>query len=198
MQGTLLLALDQELRHLDGLVAAYGEPASQRESYLQFKHLAASPASPFHSSPRGFIGAGLNTGIDVMSKVLRVVPEVTGRDRREDLLPIARNSYHLVVNLSMKHIRDFALVMRALEAGTDGSRFNPERFVLRRSASGLSLAIPSLDENPGTPPPGFRSSFGEEDPVVGCPAMTNFDGTPAIRKLWEWHLEIAEEIYRSG
>jgi hypothetical protein len=128
-----------------------------------------------------------------MSKLLRVIPEVAGC---EDNLAVAKNTYYLVVYLSTRHIRDFAVIMRTLEAGTDGIRFNAERFVLRRSPAGLSLAIPELEIETEAPPAGFRSSFGEEDPAVGCPALATFDGISGIRKLWDWHLDIASRIYK--
>jgi len=151
--------------------------------------------------PAAFIRRGSGTAAAIMGGVVNVLPEVYEANGLElnpqELTQTAINSYPLVADLAMRHMYDFGIVLTRLEEGSKFfKRFNSKYFVLKDISSGIQLTITEDAKN-------YDEDIAQElhsrnhigGATIGCPAMVNFNGESAVKKLWNWHLELAEAIY---
>ncbi len=154
-----------------------------------------------HKDVNLFISGGSRTAASVMGSLINILPEVYERNdlelNPESLVSTARNSFSLVADLAMRHIYDFGTVHIRLEEGSKFfKRFNSKYFVLKDISGGRQLTITedakNYDEDIAQV---FHSENYIGGATIGCPAMVNFNGESAVKKLWNWHLELAEAIY---
>ncbi|HSW97121.1 MAG TPA: hypothetical protein VLF89_04825 [Candidatus Saccharimonadales bacterium] len=140
------------------------------------------------------INAGLNTAEKVMTWTLENILEVYQREHRgiELSFPgfktIADNTYPYIAEVAMMHKhrlnqmsydpKDYTLIQSAKGARlqmTEAARMTLEQKVESKEIADIDL----------------RETFG-------CPAMVNFGDGPAIKKLWDWHIDIAELMYQQN
>lgn len=172
-------------------------------TYNRFKQLLETraeldPEIVFLPSLSSLYG-GLQTATFFMSESLRLIHALGDGKSPEELLAIARRSYSLIVNTASMHLEHFihtGTVIHPEKDETDQSRFGD-----------LALSKFALIGEPGSERLGLSpeatleiqrliDEAGKlETPTTGCPALVNFGGGSAIKKLWDWHLELAERIY---
>lgn len=92
---------------------------------------------------------------------------------------------------------DFVAICTRLEEGSIFfKRFDPKYFALKDVRDGKQLVITDSAKAYGQEDVEKLHAFNHTGPAtIGCPAMVNFNGSSAVRKLWDWHIELAETIY---
>lgn len=152
---------------------------------------------------------GLGTATENMTSLLRVIPQVCERELpwqevSPDLLTeIARNSFPFLAKQAMLPMElQFVLNNLSRESQTKYriqplDRFNPWYFTLKDSRQGYRVdIIDSLWEQVE-----YEMAKGRPTGAMvttGCPAMIDVDHTgSAIRKLWDWHIDIAENLFHT-
>lgn len=158
------------------------------------------------------INRGIGTSSQQMSALLELIPGVYGQefpDQQPDtseLITIARNSYYFLVSLASEHLEIFSVKNHVL--GTGGGfldtyyRYKPEYFRIVQTINGKTISlkeparrfIEEYHEN-------FPKDYTGSPEATGCPALIDFkpngkQGGSAIKKLWDWYLELAGETYK--
>lgn len=200
-------------------IQAYSQPIL--EAYKRYKMILDFKNKYIGRSrydPKETVKLALNRGIgtssEQMSALLKVIPEVYSQeypDQQPDtseLISIAKNSYYFIVGLASDHVEVFSEKKHVL--GTGGGpfvfspryRFKPEYFGIIQTVNGPTISLKESAKR-------FIEEFHENLPkdykggseATGCPALVDFraNGKPsgsAIKKLWDWHVELGEEIYK--
>ncbi len=172
-------------------------------TYTRFKQLLETraeldPEIVFLPSLSALYG-GLQTATFFMSESLRLIHALGNGKSPEELLAIARRSYSLIVNTASMHLEHLVHTGAVIHPEKDET--DPNKF------GNLALSKFALIGEPGNERLGINPLASAEileligdtneldTPTTGCPALVNFGGGSAIRKLWDWHLELAERIY---
>lgn len=206
MRDTLLLSMAEELAEVQiGSAPPHLKSVYQRlEQILDYLHTYTPSLRPVKGVAT-FLHGGINTAVDVMSGVLGVIPQVCKReqgriDNPEELLNMARNSYSLIARLAMGHEELIIPGISLLKVGLSPTIFAPfasNLFTIEGDVDNARLAISTKGQEqidhylPQVMDPDILNL----SPTTGCIAMVNFgNGSPA-KQLWDWYLEIAENIY---
>lgn len=160
-----------------------------------------------------FIKAGIGTATDVMSNFVYMIPRIYKRDGRildpEDMKKTAENSFGIVSKLASKHLYQLVGILKVVEeidyddySSQDsyvGDSFNIDYFEIvdYGGKKKLRLKESALNYDLRDIVPKLENRFSGPS-LIGCPAMVRFDkGFPSpIEKLWNWHVELAGEIYK--
>jgi hypothetical protein len=153
------------------------------------------------SGVEDFITGGIGTASTIMAGIIDLIPTVYRLNELKtdpkELAGTAKISYPLISQLAKMHIYDFGAMNGELtDYALQLNSYNPQYFQLTDTAAGKRLTI-----NKSIKPDG--EEFGRlthpenlsGPATIGCPAMVNFDGEPAIKKLWTWVAEIGSHIY---
>lgn len=160
------------------------------------------------------IQRGIGTSAEQMAALLELIPNVYNQeypDQHADaaaLIAIARNSYHFIVGLASDHVEIFSEKKDILGTGggsfffSNKYRFKPDYFTIIQTPKGPTIALKEsvrrfLKEFHDSLPKDYAGSPDE----TRCPALIDFSpngksGGSAIKKLWDWHVELGEEIYK--
>lgn len=166
--------------------------------YKRYKFLLDDPRALVPDGPFNRIETGLMNGLQTMDDVIYDIPPVYGLTHPEDipnldrLMGIARRSYVLVNKLAGYKLQKAGWIgMAWAKVGYSSLKLvgNPEEDY-------LDLNMEALENYP------FRFDYFEDlnvrqGTVIGCPARINFGDGSAIKKLWDWRLEIAELQYKN-
>ncbi len=221
MRDTLGLALLQEISELEALSSksrsgsVVPSSVSAYERFLKIlefrqKYVINRPIS--EANIELTIAEGLGTAVDVMSAALKVIPQVYRSKFPEDdmstavLLEIAGNSYPFIVGMAAQHQNTHDVqrthVGRRVVFSFESFRFFPESFTLAASTNRLRLDFKEevkqdiardADEKLSV----LSADYNDMLITTGCPALVPFNKESGIKKLWDWYLEIAEQIYPS-
>ncbi len=150
---------------------------------------------------------GVGTATKLMAGLLKLIPQ-----KCEEKLPaeqitpallteIARNSAPLVGKLAMLN-GDTLLHLNLLVSGSNNtkeegpffSKLEPWYFMLRKAANGMRIDIDFAPKDLERLMESTRNTG--QIVTAGCPAMVSINGEDSsIKKLWDWHVDIANEIY---
>lgn len=148
-----------------------------------------------------FIGRGINTATEVMSKVLEVIPKVYSNEhpgKSGDLntyMEIAKRSYPLLQFLSREHLKFFSKVSDELRGGWPFSKkervpFFADRFTVS-DQGGLAIKESVVAKVVNRYRDYLEGFVLRGLPAIGCPARYS----TSIKDLWAWHLQIAPVVY---
>ncbi len=147
---------------------------------------------------------GIHTASSTMSGILSLVPNFA--DGHDETIALAENSYPVVTQLAkMQGI----VAVNFIEAPDKDGKvrlplfdYFPHYFEVKErggksfldfSPAGIA-ALRKIERL-------FFQIYKEKglapEPLVTCPALVNFGDGSAIKKMWEWHLDIARQIYPS-
>jgi hypothetical protein len=174
------------------------------EAGMRFSRDRAGNSHPQDTDARACISGGIVTATQVMSRVLEVIPEVSqlgaahyGVDRPQ-LEAVARGSYGLLARLASQGGSIFSVLLRTLSAGGAGVpcsgawRLDARSLVVQRRASRVGLAMADGVEQAALGRVWeVASASANNGPDVGCPAV--YSG--AMRRLWNWHVDVAMTVY---
>lgn len=204
MSGTLNDSFGQEIQSLErGLRNSPTDPIST--VYSRFRSIVTS----CHGTPETWFEGGVSVAVDVMAKVLEVIPRVYQRQFPGQvpdvptLVDIAHNSLPVISGLALEHVIIFNRKTDFLEEspalGWDGV-IDPRHFLITQTKNGPRLIIneasrAELEMRLAHTP---LEGYGANTSKIGCPAL--FSPNPkedsAIEVLWNWHVDIARDIYR--
>lgn len=140
-----------------------------------------------------FFKVGVVAATQIAIKTLRIIPEVCKEfNLNADsnmLSKIASNSYPMLARYAMLDEESFQLT-GLYATKPDDFWFNPKQFVLVDSPSGLRLEFSDEVVNEVLTNK-HNETTRKNINRTGCPAMVNFGDGSAMRKLWDWHVEIA-------
>lgn len=202
MRDTLYVALMEEMQDLrSGNASPQLTPALNRADRI-VQHVS-SVLLRLNQTTEATIAGGITTASDFMAGLLGVIPAVGELEDTDHLLQIAANSYPLVGRIAMEHAEVIVPLMRVLRGR--GSfipllPFEPKIFRIEDESDRPRLELSPmgqelLDEiRTGIDYEHLESGM-MQSVTAGCPAMVNFNGGSAIRKMWYWHVEIAREVY---
>jgi hypothetical protein len=209
---TLERAVTEELAFIPSVTNPDGEMAPVQSVFKRYKDLSAFRKKYITEDLEDeftmiYNGSG-TAGIEMVGviDVLPKVYEIKGlQPVAEELTQTVANSFPLIAYLAMQHIYDFG------EIETKKNRsfrldnfeyvpdFDPYAFRLVETKKGKQLTLSPNLGSQDAPDSALleksRSTLLMGPDIIGCPAMVNFDGTSAIRKLWDWNVEIAEAVY---
>lgn len=199
--GTLV---DQEIREIES-----GRSSPPIESvYKRLKELVSLVHSNIDSpvvwrrykNVETFIKSGFNFAAVVMGGLTEVIIRVDGNlDNPQGLLQIAKNSYPLVAELAMSNTEkaDIAHILQGWPFEVSlPFPFVSKYFAIEGVGDEARLVISKVgEERLVTRGISLEDLASGRSPTLGCPAMVNFGDGSAVKKLWDWHVEIAEKIY---
>ena len=149
-----------------------------------------------------YFSGGNGTATNTMANILSLIPDLMEGERTpERMLQAARASYPMIVNLAAMHQNSFVEANTRLSYGYKVESFR----VFNRDL--FELASVNGVERLGFSPAGHEvmdqikheeEQFAQkhkDGQRTGCPALVNFGEGSAVRRLWDWHLEIAEQVY---
>ncbi len=147
----------------------------------------------------GFIASGINFASVVMTGMLDVISDVAPREYQtaEGLTQIAINSYPLVVKLAAGEFDKVTGAVNYMSNAYPGNhlKFDPTNFKISEDEK----RHPMLEISPKGKFILMANDVDLEEPadhaVLGCPALVNFGEGSAIRKMWDWNIDIAQQIY---
>jgi hypothetical protein len=176
-------------------------------------------------SDEKYLDSGVGTATVVSANVLSLIPRVMeGKITHQRMLGVAQASYPLVLKLAAMRLDPFLFTaerMRDFSSSTVAffRSFDPGFFELskpqkegqeeRLDFNERGRDILSAVSDPKFVYPFQASPFLSQevidthtrnviegrDPQIGCPGLVNFGEGSAIRTLWDWHVEIAREVY---
>ena len=202
MRYTLMSSVDKEIEEVEaGRSSPRLDPIYQRlkelVDLLRYNCTNETDIARY-KDVASLIKGGVNTATNVMAGIIGVIPRVDRNlNDSQRLVQIARNSYPLVAELAMINIENMQRVefllptlfglpfpFKARYFTIEGADNNSRLTISKNGIRELSKNGSSLED----------LGVGKS-PTVGCPAMVNFEDGSAIKKLWDWHVEIAEKIY---
>lgn len=191
--GTLVAAQADEMEEIENGTA----PENIRRVYKRLIDVV-SPVMPIRTE------FGLQSGIDfaavVMSASAEIIPRLQGDTNAKKLTEIARNSIPLIVRLAagnrQHNIRGLDALTTAESRDNHYPEFRSDCFEVRDVGATTQLV---LSEG------GIQrlKDFGIDDlrvgdsPTIGCPALVNFGEGSAVNLLWNWYVDVANDIYPS-
>ena len=146
------------------------------------------------------VETGIGTATKVMANLLEVIPDLYRRDYSQQkpsadtLTQIATESYPLLAQLAMMHLKDFSAAEKYMRVPDGKGEWDLAKFKLTNTASGLKVEV-----NPGVRE--FIDKFNNDayesvSETIGCPAMVNFGEGSAVKRLWNWYVDIGKTIYQ--
>ena len=207
MMDTLYQGIDEELEFLEDLLQDKLSTNPIKTTYARFKKMYVTDKDPEYLDGLKdmTLRPGVNTATDAMAGILEVIPQVYERDypkkpEASKLVEIAQNSYPLIAELAMGHERFIVPALWAVrEIRELFTPLDPKYFKLKNINGNLQLTLPETTEltEKIKQISGNGSAPGDsKDPTLGCPAMVDFDGGSAVKKLWKWNIEVAQTIYQ--
>lgn len=173
-------------------------------TYIRFSDLLKEraemdPEIGQHTTLLSSLLGGIQTATLMMSESLGLINVLGEGKSPEELVGIAKRSYPLIVNIAAMNLEHFIFageVLQPLDSEDDSFGFihlSPYKFALIGDPGRERLEItPEASEEIE----GLIEKSGELTvPTTGCPGLVNFGTGSAIRKLWDWHLELAEIIF---
>lgn len=212
LYNTLFLSLVSELSFLKNMQSVPPEQLTPEERQLNqtyrrfeqlinFCHRNIEPLTP-----KKYLHPGIGSATKMMTEVIRVIPDVYTREfprdslNADNLTKIMANSYPFVTRMAMMHIDDFIVAEREIVSESDvnefGSIFDPTCFTLRTIGNGLALNLNNETLSKEKKPIPFAKRFIADTAEVGCPAMVNFGDGSAIKRIWGWSTQAANDIYQ--
>lgn len=151
-------------------------------------------------SPLPFLERGIGTATSFMSNVLEVIPLVAGEPKdAERLIKVAQDSYPFILRWASIHLFAFVNSRDVIQGTSPNDLFTPSYFSLETTKGGKERLTLTQEAEEilarklgGVRPEDYRDPAS---PTLKCPGLVDFGGGSAIRKLWDWHLEIAERVY---
>lgn len=178
--------LDSIYQRLKELVDLLRHNCTNEQDIARYKDVAS------------LIEGGVNTATNVMAGIIDVIPGVD-RDlnNSQRLVQIARNSYPLVAELAtinIENVRSVEFLIPTLFGLP--VFFKPKYFTIEGADNNSRLTISKngiqeLRKNGSS----LENLGVGKSPTIGCPAMVNFGDGSSVKRLWDWHVEIAEKIY---
>lgn len=193
MRRTLLVAEEFLFDELDEKAESKPEDpiASAYKRYNEFIDFGLSFAQ---SGEELRLEPGYNTAVDVMADALTHILLLYRRDHPKpsptihDIVQTAQNSWPYIAKKASLHAHE-------LSYAPD----RPDAHVLVSSKNGYRLEHTKEVEIQILLGPRYLEPEGRYNhPTFGCPAIVNFDGKSAIRKLWDWNITAAEQIYNDN
>lgn len=151
-----------------------------------------------------FLNSGLSFASSIMRATLRLVQEMTPAKERSagKFEEVARNSYPLIMKIAAGHFDKATPIFQELltheivEEGQNIKVFSPSFFWLRQTPSGNALDIKqgtrrmleAYEIN-------FDDLTSQESVTTGCPAAVNFGEESAIKKSYDWLIDVALKVY---
>lgn len=182
-----------------GSVSPDFQATYDRFSVLLKARSELDPEVPNHPTLISALYGGIQTATLTMSESLRLIHDLGKGKTPQELVEIARRSYPLIVNLAAMHLEHFTFAGTVLQPEEERdveegfNHLSISKFTLSGEPGNERLEITSealADINKL-----IEEAGPQETPTTGCPALVNFGEGSAIRKLWDWHLELAERIY---
>lgn len=139
------------------------------------------------------IYAGLNTATYVLNWTLENIIEVYEREfpgkelTVEEFKTIAENSWPYIASRAADHRHIF-------EMGSD-----PKDHTFEKRNNGLALVFkPGVKEASDSKELKKPLMPRDDHEAFGCPALVNFGGGSAIKKLWDWNIDAVITLYREN
>jgi hypothetical protein len=151
-----------------------------------------------------FIENGMGTAANHMVAFLRLIPKVFQQENPDkapvppELAELLRNSYYLIADLAAQHMYTFGEQEDILcdKHLFDTLRYNPNDFIIHQTPHGPRLALKdTVLQKIKSVPDQIPFLVDESRVATGCPALVNFGGSSAVRKMWDWNVELAEKLY---
>ena len=166
----------------------------------RFKQLVNGSKIFTSTEPAEVLKMGAGTGANIMAYTLKVIPDVyraqlKSKPSAEQLILIARNSYGIINQLTSVYLWALAEIGPLLKTNENTDEFDPSSFVLEEVRGQHRLAFTSQtkkmigDQN-------REMIAAYEPPLIGCLARTDLGSGSAVDLLWEWVLEVGEQVYR--
>lgn len=202
MKYTLMSSVEKEIGEVEaGRASPRLDPIYQRLKELVdlLRYNCANETDiARYKDVASLIKSGVNTAAYVMGGLVGVIPHVDRNlNNSQRLVQIARNSYPLVAKLAMINIENTPSIEFLIPTlfGLPVP-FKPKYFIIEGAGNNSRLAISEngiqeLRKNGSS----LENLGVGESPTVGCPAMVNFGDESSVKRLWDWHVEIAEKIY---
>lgn len=136
------------------------------------------------------IQLGLNTATteidNILTRILHAYPILHPSKTLtiDEFLSIARNSWPLIAQLASMHLQRFSISPTTDDFFTELRPAPQGGYRLQCSEQGADFV---RDES---------MNRYTNRPAYGCPARVNFGDGSAIKKLWDWYLEIIQEMHR--
>ncbi|OGH30518.1 MAG: hypothetical protein A3E40_02640 [Candidatus Levybacteria bacterium RIFCSPHIGHO2_12_FULL_37_9] len=206
MWDTFSIVLDKEIREVEaGTSSPIMESVYRRLNVLLNllrKNMGEDHITQFrYRDIYPFIITGSNFAATVMGGMIEVIPRVEGSvENPQRLTSIAKNSYPLVAKLAMANMDKLnfvgALQGIPLKDLVLPFPFRSRYFEIEGAGDEARLEL-SKEGKEQLKKSGLaweELGIGRSS-TIGCPAMVNFEDGSAVKKLWDWHVEIAEKIY---
>lgn len=147
---------------------------------------------------RQFLEGGINTAVDTMSNSLDVIVELVGGiENPQRIVSIAENSFPLIAKFASGHGEVVLDVLEGLKQfPLIYTPFNPEYFALEDRDGKEKLVISEKGKDRVESIIGIRDfeEYRSDTPVVGCLAMVNFGDGSAVKRMWDWHLDVVQAM----
>jgi hypothetical protein len=192
--GTLEEAMDDTLREAyHGLVdeltlnAACGDSDKLTTFYRRYTHVLATAQA--HDGSTLDIQLGLHTATNEINSVLmNIIQGYRDKFPRRSLmidefLSIARNSWPLIAQFASMHLQRFSWSPTTEDFFTELHPAPQGGYRLQCTEQGAAYMSKE-----------FSGRYSNR-PAYGCPALVNFGSGSAVKKLWDWHLEIIQLMH---
>ena len=195
LASTLSYARKQVMPFEGGPRAKSLDPIARR-----FKQLVNDSEIFTSTEPAEVLKMGAGTGANVMAYTLKVIPDVywaqlKRKPSAEQLVLIARNSYGIINQLTSVYLWALAEIFPLLKPSENTDEFDPSSFVLEEVRGQHRLAFTSQTKKMiGDLNREMIAAY--EPPLIGCLARTDLGSGSAVDLLWEWALEVGEQVYR--
>jgi hypothetical protein len=208
--ATLMRSVHEELEFLEKTTNPDDETRKAISTYKRYKTLVNFRKEFIYDKTTKdtttFILHGAFNAADTMSGLIHLLPNVYEENNlpfdTQELIQTGKNSFPLVAEWAMQHLYQFQGTVEQLGnniANVQGPLgLNPKDFILSETDNDRRLSVANVVYTRETDKKRleeFHSGAFNAPVIAGCPAMVNFDGKSAVRKLWDWQLEIAEAIY---
>lgn len=202
MMGTLGSSVEKEIREVE-----LGRASPRLESiYRRLKEVVGllryncrdEADKVKYKDIASFIGSGTNTAAILMAGVIGVIPQVDRNlNNSQRLVQIAKNSYPLVAKLAMINIENAPSIGFLMPTILGRPLpFSPKYFTIEGTDNSAKLTISKTASEDLRKKGSSLENLGVgKSPTVGCPAMVNFGDGSSVKRLWDWHIEIAGKIY---
>lgn len=148
-----------------------------------------------------FLASGIITAVQFTTSVLEVIPRLeTGTRDPAKLVETFEASYPFVTNWASAHLVDFIhLASTTFVADVESLQesFRVSNFQLEVDGKGRKrLALSEEGKGAIKEQSLINDVFTKPTtPTAGCPAMVYFEQGSAVRRLWNWYVEVAREVY---
>ncbi len=143
----------------------------------------------------------------MMSGTIEAILEVYKREKKPDepldpqtLTTIAKNSYPFLVELASHHlavlnkIGKFLFIQRS-EEKLHLLKIMPEYLTLIQSKNGYRLGFTPEAQKKIDQIIAEHDKTDDKSPLVRCIGLQNVEGNSMIKDMWDWHIEVAPDVY---